>query len=335
MDSPRLFRYTFATCGLILLIGSAVVVVGLAPLGARQTTPWRLVWPLWTAALATVLEVAVLIGTPLGVALGISSQSNGDKSADSPVLVARAFWKTAFFLALWLAITATLGAMANVHFGAPGNTVRRVIRSAREECEARPSRASVAVPLLGARWVCSPERPSMLVGELTRGGIRATYATRGIQLSEDLVSIGLSNLELSVNAPRGMPTMRLFVEKANMRGAWPWARQTRPSGIARAIFVSVVAVMVSALALGMCLRYRAPRLSAIAVATVGAVSSWYTLRSVDLHQRWGVASWVIVPAAAALSMIVVRWLLRSERIIWTGNKVALGWASWRAALRRW
>lgn len=336
VDSPRLFRYTSATCGLILLIGSAVVAVGLARLGTRQTMPWRLVWPLWTAAQATVLEVAVLIGTPLGVSLGVLYQSKHlGKSADSPVAAARAVLKAGFFWFFWFAITASLGAVANAHFGAPGNTLRGVIRSARQECEARHGHATVAVPLLGAHWVCSPEHPSMLVGELVRGSVRAKYSTRNLLLSEDLVSVGLSKLEISVSAPRGMPPMRLSAERASLRGAWPWARQTRASGIGRAIFVSAVAMVVAALAFGMSLRRRASRVTAIGVATAGAVAAWYTLRTLDLHQRAGGVFWGVVPGTAVLTMIVVWWLLQSERITWTGHKVALGWASWRAALRRW
>lgn len=334
MDSPRLFRYTAATCGLFLLAGAVAVGVGLAPLGARQNVPWRLVWPLWTGALAAVLEIAVLVGTPLGVSLSRSSAARGgDEPAERSGSGSVPWRRTFGFLALWFASTAALGGLANMQFGAPGNTLRGVIRSAREECEERHADASVSVPLLGARWVCSPPLPASLVGELSRGGVLARYVTRGIELSEDLGSVGLSNLELSVTLPHGTPAMRLKVQTAHLRGAWPWARQTPAFGMVRAIYVSAVAAMIAALSMVMTHSRRVhPRIVGSLLASTGAGTALYVLRSLDAYQQSNSVLFVLVPIAAALAMICLNWLIRVELIKQTGRMVVGPWRALRAAL---
>ena len=307
----RLFRYTMVTCGLIMLVGAIFVGIRLASLSARNGVDWGTLWPLYAAALAPLFETALVLGTPVGFALGLGSalrthetQSAGGSAAELQLL--RGCVGLAFF---WLVATAALGAYANQRLGAPGRVARGVVRGASEVCEADERNRSILVPIIGARWACSPSGPPRLVGELSRQGLVAKYSVRELEVSEDLAYVDLTELELDLPAARGVPSLHLAVHGARLHGAWPWAKAKRLPGLGRAVYVaslaSILGVLVAMFTSDRRVNRRFTRLS---VAVVGGVIAWILLGIVDSHETWSVDNYAVVPAGAAFAMATV-WML--------------------------
>lgn len=319
-----------------MLVGAFLGALWLTPLGFGQNVAWRTSWPLWTAALVTVLEAALIIGTPLGIALSdVCRCRSRRESADGPVRSSE-LRETLFTLGGLLVVGGLLGAAANRYWGAPGNVVRGVVAGALVDCREKSGGKSATVPLIGAHWVCPMSQPANLVGELSRGKTVLRYTTTNLVISEDLSTVDLSDLELSVPRASHRGGIHLAVERARLRGAWPWARQTRIPGPGRAFYVSLVASILGAFVWSIARRRcGALGIGHVVSSALGAASGWLLLRWVDAHASH--ASWTI-GAYAAVPLAAMAVAMSLERICGS-NWLRLaplfsGWLLFRAWCRR-
>jgi hypothetical protein len=309
----RLFQYTMVICGLIMLAGAAFVGIRLASMSSTNGHGWGTLWPIFSSALAAIFETALVLGTPVGFALGLVSptgkqaaKSAGGSKTGLPSL--RGCIGLAF---LWFVAAATLSAYASQRLGAPGRVARGVVRGAREVCEERKGNRSVPIPIpiIGARWSCSPSGPAHLVGELSRGGIVTKYSARDLDLGQDLTYVDFTELELELPAIRGLPPMHLAVQEARLRGGWPWSKAKRLPVLGRAVYVASLASILGVLVAVFACNGRAGwRFTWLAVAVAGGAIAWILLGIVDSHENWATGDYAIVPIGAAVAMTIV-WML--------------------------
>ena len=336
MQVFRPFRYTMVSCGLLMLLGTGLVGIRLASLSLRSGVAWGTLWPLLAAAMTTMFETALVLGTPVSLALAMGGMPSIDlsKSAGSSVL-SRHWWRCVWIAILWFGVSAGLGAYANLRLGAPGRVARGVVQGARAVCERGKARRDEPVPLIGARWICSPTAASRIVGELSKNGSIARYSASDLVVSEDLAHVDLMGLEISAMATLGRPALHLAVEGARIHGAWPWAKTKRMPGLWRAFYVagtsSTLGLFVMLLALR---RSGESRWAAPIAGLFGSATAWFVLGIVDSHSNWRMGSYVMVPLAAAAASIVVWGLSWQPSVTRVAARCAEWWQQSRVSGRK-
>lgn len=287
------------------------VGIRLAPLGFRGQAAWATLWPLGAAALTAMLELALLLGTPVGFALAARQHGSiqTSQSASSSASVNR--WRGSIgILAVWLALTTALGAFANLRFGAPGRVAGGVVRGARAVCEESARRRVEPVPLIGARWICAPATQSRIEGEISRRGATARYSASDLTVSEELDYVDLAALEIFSSAAQGRPAVHLVANGARVRGAWPWAKAKRMPAVWRAFYVASLSATLGLLSILLTRRARpGSRWNAVVPGVAGGATAWSVLDVVDAHATWHKVAYAAVPVAAAVAMLAVGYLL--------------------------
>lgn len=289
-----------------MAVGAVFVGIRLFPLGSRQGVAWETLWPLAASALVAVFETALVLGSPIGFALALSPGVTGSsgESAGGSVSWRREHLVVLKVALLWCVLAAAIGAYGNLRFGAPGRVARGVVAGARAICVERHGQRAEPVPLLGARWICSPTAPPRLTGEWSRNGAVTQYSASGIELSEDLAYIDVTDLELSAAVARGATSLRLTVDGARVRGTWPWAKKSRISAIGRAFYIAGLAALEGLLAALLVERIRARRrFLAPSLAGLGGATAWLALFVLDANAEWFLGSYLLAPLAAALMML--------------------------------
>jgi hypothetical protein len=331
----RPFRYTLVTCGLFMLLGAILVGIRLAPLSLRSGVAWGTLWPLMAAAMATMFEMALIWGTPASLARAVEEVSTIDPTKSAGSSISSSQWRRCTWIAvLWFATSAALGAYANLRLGAPGRVARGVVEGARAVCEGGDTRRVEPIPLIGARWICSPTAASRIEGELSKNGAITRYSARDLDVSEDLAHLDLAELRISSSAARGRPALHLAVAGARVHGAWPWAKTRRMPGLWRAVYVAGIGSILGLHAMILGLRCGAgARWTAPAVGLCGSVTAWFVLGIVDSHANWRMGSYAMVPLVAVAAMIVV-WGLRWHPWVVRGAARCVEWWHLRGLSRR-
>ena len=316
MPIVRILRYTLVSCGLTLVVAAVVAAFKLLPFALKSGVALRTVGPLAAAAFATVVEVAVLVGTPAGFAwatqiwgmpvpLGSAIGSAETRPTLGAAIIAGV---------LWAMVTFTLGGTANVKLATPGRVANNLVASAHAACRAHPELRVVAIPILGNRWECRPGGEPRLVGELLQSRSGATYSAAQMTVSDDLTFFELVELRLAAPAAKGRPSLRLAVTAARIRGAWPLARPARLGDLGRAAFVSIAASALGILSI-VCLRgRRIPRWMAVTIGLLMSVSAWLTLLALDNRDMAGQSRYTLVPAAGCTVALIVYLTLRRSQI---------------------
>lgn len=294
-----------------MLFGTGLVGIRLAPLSLRSGVAWGTLWPLMAAAMTTTFETALVLGTPVSLAwsMGGAPSISLAKSAGSSVSLMHR-WRCLWVAILWFGMSAGFGAYANLRLGAPGRVARGVVQGARAVCERGESRRDEPVPLIGARWICSPNAASRIVGELSKNGSITRYSASDLVVSEDLAHVDLVGLEIFAMAALGRPALHLAVDEARIRGTWPWAKAKRMPGLWRAVYVAGTSSTLGLFVMLLALRRSGESRWAAAIAGLfGSVTAWLVLGIVDAHANWRMGSYAMVPLAAAAASIAV-WGLR-------------------------
>lgn len=311
------------SCGLVLLVAAVVAGIKLLPFLQNAGGEPQLVGPLAAAAFATVFEVSVLLGTPIGFAWSassIASSSQGISAIGSATV--RRLLRGAFVIGLlWAVVVSTLGGLANVELATPGRVANSLLETGREACSGSNGRKTVTLPILGSRWRCNAGGAPSLVGEFSRANFAVSYSATNMRVNEDMTFAEFEMLTLSSPAVKGRPALRLSVEGAKVRGFWSLARPVKLGKWGRAIFVSFTAALLGLFAVGLVGQVRASRFGARIYGLLIALSAWLTLLFLDDRDSAGSSRYALVPAAGCLTAVVL-WLLlfRSTRLRADANK---------------
>lgn len=262
----------------VFSVGLALVAlvaggVRLLPWLFDSSVPWTVAAPFARSVATLALEVALLVGWPLGWAVATARFAERGEARVLALLGERPRASAARLLpqAAWLAIAlGVVSYAAGRDARAPGEVVNRLVHEGAVVCAKPSAPRVVAVPFLGASWLCAPGFPERLVAEAPVA--HGTFVTaKDARLSGDLARIDLDDAHLAL--PRGggggggASGGRAFgadvhVARLALRGLPPWTHAARLPAWARAL-VTCASAAVSALFVAWLLVGAASRASAL------------------------------------------------------------------------
>lgn len=283
--------------------------------GAVRLLPWLLhpevptsaALPFARSLVLGALEIALIVGWPVGWALAAEERAERGEVrvlallGEGPWATAGRLWAPAVGLALAVSAAAWLGARDAT---APGRIAQDLVDEAREDC-ARQERATVrAIPFVGMTWMCVPARPPRLLAQGLHG---ATFTATGIAIAPDLRSAEFSE---AIFAVRGA-TVR--AGRLSLRGLPPFGPSARLAPPARALVLATSALAAATSALVLVLRGRArSRLRALALGASGPLAALGVLRALERSAVPG-PSFAAVPACGVLAVLAAGFLVSRLR----------------------
>jgi hypothetical protein len=231
----------------VLLSVSAVLLLGVFA-GAVRAMPWvvdpsvpfAVIWPFARELARVGIDVALLIGIPIGTAVAVSVYVDRGE-ARALLALGQAPWRMAAFVAMPAGVGAVAGALvALAPHPESGRFARELLDRGRAACLEEPSVArAVQVPVVGVSWLCFPGRAPWVVGAAPGLGGRARFVASAITASDHLERLELSDVGLFVPPTASRFEIRLRAGSARVRGLVPWAAPAGSAGTSRAIAVAL------------------------------------------------------------------------------------------------
>lgn len=301
---PRLVRTTAAAAAVVLALGTFAGLVRLLPWLVSPNLPLSVAWPFAKVLLATALEVALVVGLPLGWALSFAiSVDRGEVRAlealgTSPMrLVGMTAVPALGIAGLGAAVVLAGGRDAS----RPGRLAADLLAEARVACAEAPPRA-IDVPLVGASWLCFEGSPPILFGRLGEGEGAIPFTAAGVHIDDQLDELAFDDFRLVATGPG---SLRLQVANATIRGVSEAARTAKVAALPRALLLFLTAAWLS-LGAGFCVaRAKIGGLVvAGAIGMAGPLTAVATLSALEGAGRAGLA-YLLVPLASSVSILAV------------------------------
>jgi hypothetical protein len=316
-----------ASVSVALLASLALVAAGVRvlPWLMDSHVPWRVALPFARAIASVALEAAVLVGWPIGCALGAFAFAERGEArvlallGERPIRTALRLAPIALVFGAALAVVSLAGGR---DASEPGRVVAELLAQGRASC-GRSSEGAVDVPIVGATWLCAEPR---LVGAPpfavpSRDDARAVYTAKGIDVSPDARRIALDDAWLTLPSASG--GTRLHVARA-VFSLPPFVRASALAPAGRAALLAASGGASSILSAWLVLllvarRETAWRLHAIALGGGGPVAALTVLHALEradaqplLYLALPVVA-VMLPGALALVFLVWRGAPRLPR----------------------
>lgn len=292
----------------VLAVGLGAGAVRLLPWVFAPEVPLEVALPFARALGAAATETALLVGTPIGVALGAASFVERGEARSllslgvaprqlaggaAPVLLA--------FVALVGLCSLGWGSNADV----PGRFAVDLVAQGRASCARATAPKSAQVPLVGVTWLCFPGETPRVSGELPGLGGLAWFTATEFVPSDDLREVRLSNLRVFTKELDDRHRLELAVGSATIRGLPGWGRSAKLSVLARA---SLTALTAALLALGVVWTVLAThvtgRIHALTLAALPALAAFVLLGRLDAGS-YSAAAYGLVPALALAALGLV------------------------------
>jgi len=295
----RMLRATLVATGLIAAVALAGATVRLLPWLVDPQVPWRAAAPFARTLVASALEVALLVGWPVGWALGHASLVESGEARVLQTLGERPARTLARLVPQAAVLAFALGLasfVAGEGASAPGMLTTELLEEARASCEAAEAPTSYAVPLTGFTWLCAPGSAPRLVGVFhpRRGEMLAqgsspsapdpsdvfVSATRA-RVAGDFQSVELTgvHLERGTGTP---PFAELEVESLHVRGFVPFGRAARLAPMWRALVFGASAALSAWTAAAAVLRLALRgRFAPLLIAAAGPLAVLVTSRAFE------------------------------------------------------
>jgi hypothetical protein len=288
---------------LVLMIGLSGGVIRLLPWLVAPEVPWRLCLPFARLLFGTAVEVALLVGVPLGVALGASTFVERGEARALASLGASAERLVLSLVAPGLVAVALYVAIASTGDPEPpGRLTSRLIAAGRASCESLGARERVDVPLVSLTWLCLEGRPR-LAGRVPGLGERAWFTAADVEPSVELGSARLTDLRFAARV--GSRVLTLHAREARLTGLPRWGKSLSISRAARGAVIGSGALSAALVAAWFVVRRAlASPLAATAVAGVAALAMVFALRAADARAIPS-GAYALVPICGLLSLIVV------------------------------
>ncbi len=299
------WRSAVVACASVAAAGLLAGAVRLLPWLLDPAVPWSVAAPFARALMAVALEAAVLVGWPVGWALGAfrcveSGEARvlltlGERPEATILRLAR---QGTVFAALLAAGSRVYGSDA----GAPGRVATELVAQARIPCAEARSPKTYAIPFTEMTWLCAPGREPRLVGSAPGAMSGAFLTARGARIAGDFRAIALDDARLLLPT---RPPISIHVASLSLHGIAPWARASSiPAGLRAVALVVAAAGSAGLAAFAVLLRAVRGRLGAGALGAVGPVVALGVLRALERRSYFSDARSllvVLVPLAALAS----------------------------------
>jgi hypothetical protein len=227
-------RYAALATALVGLLGVAAGAVRLLPWFVARDVPLRLVVPFAELLAARTLEVAFLVGMPMGVGIAAAVFVERGEARALGALGARPARLVApLVIPGLLGVAAFTLAQARTDSEPPGRFAARLIAAGRASCTGKV-RTRVDVPLVALSWLCFEQGPRLAgaVPGLPRG---AWFTARDVELPDGLASARMKELHLAAALPEGVFTVG--ASEARVDGLPAWSPPRTLAGAPRALVV--------------------------------------------------------------------------------------------------
>jgi hypothetical protein len=301
---------------IVLAMGLAGGVIRLLPWMVAPEVPWRLSLPFGRLLFGTAVEISVLLGLPLGVALGAATfvergeaRSLGALGSSPERLVASLAGPGLLVVALYVAVASTADPEP------PGRLAARLVVAGRASCGAPSAPPRVDVPLVSFTWLCLSGGPR-LAGRVPGLGEGSWFTATDLRPSAELGAAALDDLHLL--ARLGTRVLALHARNVQLVGLPRWGKPLSLSGAARGAIVGATALGV-ALATAWLIVRRAlgSPLAASAAGGGAALATLFSLRAADAGD-FSLARYVLVPVSGLLALVILAALLEA------GGRIARG-----------
>lgn len=308
LKKPLVLR-VFSSIALTFSLAAAAALVRVLPLALAASADLRTAWPFAFSLLLFALEIAVLFGVPIGVALGVRTLV---ERGETRVYASLGYGPYALLRRLrGPALSALLALMMISYFGgkqveAPGKVLMQLVAESERACASADVRAAVPVPLLQAAWLCGPGQARMLVGRAPFGGVR--YAAGTLRLSQDLRTLDLEDATFL------MPFAKVSAKAVTLRGLPAILGASRVPPWSRALAFALAALVSAALTFKRLLEEPVrDRVRPLALAAVGPTVCLGGARWLDGLP--GMGGWMgflmlLVPLCSAMAV----WI--AGRLLW-------------------
>jgi hypothetical protein len=298
-------RAARATAWAALAILAIAVLAGgvrVLPWIVAPNVPLRVAMPFARALFSVGLETTLLAAPPIGWALCAATLvERGEARAlfatgTSPAGVVR----TTLVAALGFAVLTGIASLAwGREAAAPGRLARALVAESKAACGERgDAERAVYVPFVGLTWLCFPDAPPRIAGQLPTGG--GAFSARDLSVSDDLRSLEAVDLRLMFGE-KGSVTVR--AERADVRGLAPWGRGSNLSAPTRALLLALTGPMLALVAAAIVLtRSVAHRLRSLLIGGAGPIAALIVLSRLEQadHAPW---TYLGVPLAGLLCLL--------------------------------
>jgi hypothetical protein len=197
----------------------------------------------------------------------------------------------------------------------PGNFARSLILHGKASCEEVEMARSVLVPVVGVTWLCFPNRPPRVTGELPTPAMQAWFTAADLTPNEDLRRFEIADLRVMARS-KMIPDLRLHVGVATITGLRPWGRTATLSVMQRAVLIAGTASSVAWLLSWLIVRFGfASRIHAAGAGGGAALMMLALLHGLD-RTGGGLLSYLAVPTAGAAAGCAVLLVERAFQRVW-------------------
>jgi hypothetical protein len=289
----------------ILAVLAAATFAGLVrsmPWLADRSVPLPVVWPFARELGRVAIEVAVLVGAPIGVAVAVAGFVHRGE-ARGLLALGQSPWRLALSASLPVgACAALVGFVTLAPRPDAGRFASELIGRGRVACLEPPPEGprAVQVPAIGASWLCFPGQAPRIVGRPPGLGRGARFSASAVRAGREPGDLELDAIQVIVPRDDEQPGLTLRAGRAIVRGLSPWDLPRGASGIARTSCIAISVVLLTALLARFLVARPEPgrALAALGGAVAGGVL-FLALRAAD-RGAGGPWSYGVLPVVAVL-----------------------------------
>lgn len=299
----RCLRDAASAVAILLAVAAAAGLIRLLPWLLAPEVPLHVAVPFARALGASATETAFLIGLPLGFAwAAVGAVEHGE------VRTMAALGVSPLRLVLLQSPHAVLAALVSVGAAlgwggsadVPGRFAAQLVAQGRQSCESAAKPRSALVPLVGVTWLCFPGAPPRVTGPLPKTDGAVWFSASSLEPSDDLREVALTDLRVTTRPDASRRQVDLRVRSGVVRGLPGWGRSPNLSAAARALLLSLTALLLSLGAVHMvCRAALRQRWQAILAGGLPAVGAFVLLHRLDASSS-GPLTYVAVPALGAV-----------------------------------
>jgi hypothetical protein len=283
-----LLRGGLAGSGVLALVALGAGAIRVLPWLLEPDLPWAIAIPFARSVATLALEAAILVGWPVGWALAVAGLVERGEArvfatlGASPADLTRKLLPQAALFGAVLALLSLAGAR---DAAAPGRVLNEIVDRGGGACAEATHPSTIAVPLIGATWLCNNGAPGGLrVVAGSPPGLPLFFTARGARVAEDLRQVELDDAWMQAGKTR------LHVGLVALRGLPPLGRASTVPPASRALALSLAAALVALAAVWLGLTYGGgddgeggargfpPRLRAILTGAAGPLVALGLLR---------------------------------------------------------
>lgn len=232
----------------LFLVAAAGAAVRLLPWLLAPGVPFAVAVPFARALATRALEIAMLIGMPVGFGIaGARFVDRGEARALHAIGVSPARMILQIIPAA-VALALSYVAIGGAPYESPGRFATALVQEGRDTCARVSDKRAVEVPLVGVTWLCFPTARPVVTGRVPGMSAGTWFTATTLSPNDDLTRIDLSELRVAMRAQHGIGPFNIHAHSATIAGLPAWGRPSTLRPYTRAALIAATAVLVALVA---------------------------------------------------------------------------------------